>query len=338
MITGVALTASASIAHAQVAQNTTGTSGAVTPAPSSGATTVQEFVVTGSRIPQPNLTSVSPVTAVSSQELKLEGTTRVEDLINQLPQVVADQGGNLANGATGTATLNLRGLGSKRNVVLIDGTRLGPGDPTSPVADINFIPQALVERIDVLTGGASAVYGADAVAGVVNFVMKKDFEGLQLDINAGGYQHSNGDAKSQAANTAAGYTNPASNVFDGQTVDVSAIFGANSPDGKGNVEGYVEYRHIAAVPEFDARLQQLLDRGHRPELQLRRLRHRQSGNLAHLQFRLLSYAKGRQRAPIWAGRVCRPVHRRAKPIVQLRSSELLPARRPAIFGRLLRQL
>jgi iron complex outermembrane receptor protein len=243
MITGVALSASAGGAFAQAAQ---ATAPAGSGAPS---TTVQEFVVTGSRIPQPNLTSVSPVTAVSSQELKLEGTTRVEDLINQLPQVVADQGGNLSNGATGTATLNLRGLGSKRNVVLIDGSRLGPGDPTDPVADINFIPTALVDRIDVLTGGASAVYGADAVAGVVNFVMKKDFEGLQLDINAGGYQHSNGDTKSQAANTAAGFALPASNVFDGQTVDVSAIFGVNSPDGKGNLEGYVGYRHIAAVPE-----------------------------------------------------------------------------------------
>jgi iron complex outermembrane recepter protein len=249
MITGVALTASAGMAFAQAAQNTTGTSSAVPAGPPGSSTTVQEFVVTGSRIPQPNLTSVSPVTAVSSQELKLEGTTRIEDLINQLPQVVADQGGNLSNGSTGTANLNLRGLGSKRNIVLIDGTRLGPGDPIVPVADINFIPQALVDRIDVLTGGASAVYGADAVAGVVNFVMKKDFEGLQLDVNAGGYQHGNGDAKSQAANTAAGYTLPANNVFDGQTVDVSAIFGANSPDGKGNVEGYVEYRHIAAVPE-----------------------------------------------------------------------------------------
>jgi outer membrane receptor protein involved in Fe transport len=258
MITSVALACSASIANAQAAQtataqappNTTGTSGAVPVAPpAGGSTTVQEFVVTGSRIPQPNLTSVSPVTAVSGQELKLEGASRVEDLINRLPQVVADQGGNLSNGATGTANLNLRGLGAKRNIVLIDGTRLGPGDPIVPVADINFIPQALVDRIDVLTGGASAVYGADAVAGVVNFVMKKDFEGLQLDINAGGYQHHNGDAKSQAANIAAGYTLPESNVWDGQTVDVSAIFGANSPDGKGNVEGYVEYRHIAPVQE-----------------------------------------------------------------------------------------
>jgi outer membrane receptor protein involved in Fe transport len=247
MITGVALTASAGMAFAQAAQNTTGTSGAVPPAPSS--TTVQEFVVTGSRIPQPNLTSVSPVTAVSSQELKLEGTTRVEDLINQLPQVVAAQGGNLSNGASGTATLDLRGLGATRNLVLVDGRRLGPGDPTTPEADINFIPVGLIDRIDVLTGGASAVYGADAVAGVVNFIMKKDFEGLRLDVNAGIYENGNTDTKSQAANTALGYHAPNSSIADGRSTDVSVIFGANSPDGKGNVEGYLEYRYIAPVTE-----------------------------------------------------------------------------------------
>ncbi len=257
MITTAALVASAGVAFGQTAQTTAGGTGAdckpsdphCQAAPASGSTTVQEFVVTGSRIPQPNLTSASPVTVVSGQELKLEGTARVEDLLNQLPQVVGDQGGFLSNGSTGTATINLRDLGAKRNLVLIDGTRLGPGDPGDPVADINFIPAALIDRIDLLTGGASAVYGADAVAGVVNFVMKKDFEGLQLDVNFGGYEHSNNNAKDEAANNAAGYTLPASTVFDGQTVDVSAIFGANSPDGKGNVEGYLEYRHIAAVPE-----------------------------------------------------------------------------------------
>ena len=246
MITGVALTASAGMAFAQAAQNTTGTSGAVPPA---SATRVEEFVVTGSRIPQPNLTSTSPVTAVSSQELKLEGTTRVEDLINQLPQVVAAQGGNLSNGASGTATLDLRGLGAKRNLVLVDGRRLGPGDPTTPEADINFIPAGLIDRIDVLTGGASAVYGADAVAGVVNFIMKKDFEGLRLDANYGFYENGNTDTKSQAANNALGYHAPDSAIADGRTVDVSAIFGVNSPDGKGNVEGYLEYRYIAPVTE-----------------------------------------------------------------------------------------
>jgi outer membrane receptor protein involved in Fe transport len=249
MITGVAVAAiSAGAALAQSAPMAT--SGAAGSAPSDQASTkVQEFVVTGSRIPQPNLTSISPVTAVTSQELKLEGTTRVEDLINQLPQVVAGQGGFLSNGATGTATIDLRGLGPKRNLVLVDGQRLGAGDPFDPVADINFIPAPLIDRVDVLTGGASAVYGADAVAGVTNFIMKKDFTGLEMTVNVGGYQHNNGDTKSQAANNLLGYNAPVGNVFDGESVDVSAIFGANSPDGKGNVEGYVEYRHIDPVNE-----------------------------------------------------------------------------------------
>lgn len=236
MITGMALAAASNV-YAQAA------------APAAPSSEVGEIVVTGSRIPQPNLTSASPVTVVTSQELKLEGTTRVEDLINQLPQVVADQGGNLSNGASGTATINLRGLGPQRNLVLIDGTRLGPSDPGTPVADINFIPAGLIDRVDVLTGGASAVYGADAVAGVINFIMKKDFTGLEINVNGGAYEHHNGDAKSQAANVTAGYTLPDSTVFDGRTVDISLIFGANLPDGRGNVEGYLGYRHIDAVPE-----------------------------------------------------------------------------------------
>jgi outer membrane receptor protein involved in Fe transport len=216
-------------------------------APASGPTQVQEFVVTGSRIPQPNLSSISPVTAVNSQELKLEGTTRVEDLINQLPQVVASQGAFLSISSTGTATINLRGLGAQRNLVLIDGTRLGPGDPLTPVADINFIPAPLIERVDALTGGASAVYGADAVAGVTNFIMKKNFTGLEITLNGGGYEHSNGDAKSQAENQAKGFPVPTGSVFDGGNVDFSVTFGANTADGKGNVEGYLDYRHVNPV-------------------------------------------------------------------------------------------
>jgi iron complex outermembrane receptor protein len=246
MITGVAIATLAGGAFAQ----TTGTPSAVVGANGpSDTTNVQEFVVTGSRIPQPNLTSISPVTAVSSQELKISGTSRVEDLINQLPQVIADQGGGISNGASGTATVSLRDLGANRTLVLIDGTRLGPGDPGLPVADLNFIPAALIDRVDVLTGGASATYGSDAVAGVVNFVMKKDFEGVQIDINSGLYQHDNGNAGAQAANKALGYNAPSGSIADGQTWDIAVTMGASSPDGKGNVEGYLDYRHIDAVAQ-----------------------------------------------------------------------------------------
>src|SRR4051794_25425698 len=141
---------------------------------------VSEIVVTGTRIPTPNLTSVAPVTSVTAADIKAQGVTRVEDLLNSLPQSFAAQGSNVSNGSNGTATVNLRGLGSNRTLVLVDGRRLQAGNPTSGIgsiaADLNFIPTALVERVDVLTGGASAVYGADAVAGVVNFIMNKNFE------------------------------------------------------------------------------------------------------------------------------------------------------------------
>ncbi|MGH8174746.1 MAG: TonB-dependent receptor plug domain-containing protein, partial [Steroidobacter sp.] len=146
--------------------------------------TIQEVVVTGSRIPQPNLTSISPVTAVGAETVRIEGVTRVEDLINNLPQAFADFGGNLSNGATGSATVDLRNLGSQRTLVLINGRRLMPGDPTQNGAsspDLNQIPAALIERVEVLTGGASAVYGADAVGGVVNFIMNDSFEGVRVD-------------------------------------------------------------------------------------------------------------------------------------------------------------
>ena len=111
-------------------------------------------MVTGSRIPQPNLTSVSPVTAVTNETIKLAGTTRVEDLLNALPMAFANQTSEVSNGASGTATVDLRGLGPERTLVLINGRRLVPGDPQTPVADLNFVPAALVDRVDVVTAVA----------------------------------------------------------------------------------------------------------------------------------------------------------------------------------------
>src|ERR1700744_6485498 len=134
-----------------------------TPASAAAAATsgeVSEIVVTGTRIPSPNLTSIAPVTTVGNAEIKAQGVTRIEDITNSLPQVMAGQGSMVSNASTGTAPINLRGLGSSRTLVLIDNRRLMPGDPSDPAADLNFIPAALVERVDVLTGGASATYGA----------------------------------------------------------------------------------------------------------------------------------------------------------------------------------
>ena len=141
---------------------------------------IQEVVVTGSRIAQPNLETTSPVTQVTAEDVVTQGVTKIEDLVNQLPQAFAAQNATVANGATGTATVNLRGLGSARTLVLVDGRRMPYGDATNSAADLNQIPTAMVERVEILTGGASAVYGSDAIAGVVNFIMKKDFEGVQV--------------------------------------------------------------------------------------------------------------------------------------------------------------
>ncbi len=219
------------------------------------ASTVQEVVVTGSRIPHPGLTSVSPLTTVGSQDIKLQGVQNVEDLINSLPQAFADFGAMESNGATGTATVDLRGLGDKRTLVLIDGKRLQPGDPGLPVADLNFIPSALVDRVDIVTGGASAVYGSDAVAGVVNFIMKKDFEGLRIDVQYGFDQHDqhSGQIDNDVALTntlgAAPVKLPTGSLTDGGRVTTTIIGGANSADGNGNVTFYFNYQHTDAVLE-----------------------------------------------------------------------------------------
>jgi iron complex outermembrane receptor protein len=127
---------------------------------------LQEVVVTGSRIYIPGLKSTSPVTSISAKQIANTGATTIEDVLNTLPQVTADMGAMASNGATGTASVNLRDLGPQRTLVLVDGKRLMPGGSGTNVADIDNIPTALIEGVDVLTGGASSVYGAHAVASV----------------------------------------------------------------------------------------------------------------------------------------------------------------------------
>ena len=210
----------------------------------------QDIVITGTRIPQPNLTSASPVTVLSAQEVKLQGTTRTEDLINSLPQAFAAQGSNVSNGATGTATVNLRGLGTARTLVLINGRRLQPGDPTAGgnVPDINFVPSAMIKRVDVLTGGASSVYGADAVAGVVNFIMDTNYRGLRLDGQASAFMHDNrASARIIDPNTANGFQPPHGLSTNGGSQDVAGVFGAGFDDNRGSVVAYATYRHQDSV-------------------------------------------------------------------------------------------
>lgn len=220
--------------------------------------TVDEVVVTGSRIRRTNLVTGSPVTQVTGEDVDVQGVTKVEDLINELPQAFAAQGSNISNGASGTATVSLRGLGSDRTLVLVDGRRLPFGSPLDTAADLNQIPGQLIDRVEVLTGGASAIYGSDAIAGVVNFIFKRDFEGIQVDAQTNFYQHNNsydgpGNLRSVIARRA--LTNPAQfqlpdeNVADGQGTEITLLMGINSPDDRGNLTAYVGYRTNNAVSQ-----------------------------------------------------------------------------------------
>ena len=218
-------------------------------APALAQENLGEIVVTGSRIRSANLESTTPVTQVTAADVVTQGVTRIEDLVNQLPQAFAAQNVNVANGATGTATLDLRGLGSRRTLVLVDGRRMPYGGVTNSAADINQIPVQMVERVDILTGGASAVYGSDAVAGVVNFIMKKDFEGVQVTSQYSTYWHENdfggpGEVKlrdviaGRAATNPTEFALPDDTVTDGEGKELSLMVGVNSGDGRGNITAY----------------------------------------------------------------------------------------------------
>ena len=220
---------------------------------------LQEIVVTGSRIPVPsNISATSPTTIVSNQEIQLQGHTDITDVINALPQNIigtnADYG-NTSNPLTSTGgftTVDLRGLGPSRTLVLVNGRRLGAGDPSTSnqnvAPDIDQIPAPLVERVDVVTGGASATYGSDAIAGVVNFILKKDFQGIQIDGQYGFSQHDqhNGYVQDLLSHDdpITGFTAvapPTGSIRDGYKHDLSVLMGTNFADGNGNVTGYFVY-------------------------------------------------------------------------------------------------
>ncbi len=189
------------------------------------AAQVEEIVVTGSRIARPDLVSSSPVATVGEKELEQSGIVNTENLLNTLPQAVPGITSTVNNGSNGTATVNLRGLGSNRTLVLVDGKRQTPTTQAGSV-DLNLIPPALIKRIEVVSGGGSAVYGSDAVAGVVNFILKTDFEGME--VSAGYQATDDGEAP----------------IYSG---DVT--FGANFADRKGNVVLSLGYNKREALTQ-----------------------------------------------------------------------------------------
>jgi iron complex outermembrane recepter protein len=185
-------------------------------APEAEEATDNAIVVTGSRIVRRDLTSSSPLAVVSSEEFKLSGQVNVEAVLNSLPQVIPGATAFSNNPGGGVATLNLRGLGSQRNLVLVNGRRWMFYD-TSQVVDLNTIPQFLIDSVDIVTGGASAVYGSDAIAGVVNFRLR-DVQGVEVGAHYG--------------LTAKG---------DGARFDTNIAIGAQSPDGRGKVTAFANY-------------------------------------------------------------------------------------------------
>jgi iron complex outermembrane receptor protein len=217
----------------------------------------QAIIVTGTRVRTANLESVSPITTISSDEFAQRGTVRTEDLVNQMPQVFAAQGAANSNEATGTAQVDLRGLSPSRTLVLVNGRRLPYGSPKNIPSDLNQIPTPLIQSVEVLTGGASAVYGSDAIAGVVNFKLMDNFEGFRFTGSIGGYQHNNDrdelrdllDRNNEMVPGA--YLKPKETVWNGFTTELSAVMGANLADGRGNVTAYATYRKVNAILQKD---------------------------------------------------------------------------------------
>ncbi|UAK26101.1 TonB-dependent receptor domain-containing protein [Sphingomonas nostoxanthinifaciens] len=178
-----------------------------------------DIVVTGSRLTSRGFEAPTPVTVVDQQDVKLSGTQNIETLLGSSPQFVGSQlSGPTANTVpAGVATLNLRGFGDQRNLVLVNGRRFAISGPQQ-TTDVNAIPSALIKRTEVVTGGSSAVYGSDAISGVVNFIMRDDFQGLEVDAQNNVDQHT-------------GTPN--------YTVDVTA--GRNFDGGRGNITLSFDY-------------------------------------------------------------------------------------------------
>lgn len=214
---------------------------------------VEKVEVTGSRIASASTEGASPVTVIDAETIKIDGVRSVENLLNNLPQVFADQGGNVSNGSSGTANVNLRGLGVTRTLVLVNGKRLPGGSPRAGVAsvaaDLNQIPVPLIKRVEILTGGAAAVYGSDAVSGVVNFIMNNRFEGVQIEANQSFFNHQQKNQSGiadvingRAATNPSQFNVPGDKSADGKVYDTSLLIGANFANGKGNGTVFFSYK------------------------------------------------------------------------------------------------
>ncbi len=194
--------------------------------PAADEGTPSDIVITGSRIRRPNLSSTVPITSVSGETFVEQGRTNIGDTLNDLPQLrstFSQQNPGLGVGIAGLNLLDLRGLGTARTLVLVNGRRHVAADVLNNAVsvDTNTIPNDLIERVDIVTGGNSAIYGSDAIAGVINFVLKRNYQGLQIRGQGG-------------ISTPGGY---GSNQF------ASVLAGKNFGDGRGNITVAAEYNH-----------------------------------------------------------------------------------------------
>lgn len=191
------------------------------------AADAETIVVTGTLISNPALERATPVSVTSAADIEMRATNNAEAILREIPGVVPSIGSAVNNGNGGASFVNLRGLGSNRNLVLLDGTRMTPADLRG-VFDLNNIPVALLERVEVLTGGASTTYGADAISGVVNFITKRDFSGVELSANSGITQKG-----------------------DGSNFRADLTVGSNLDDGRGNVVLSIGYQNVNPVYQGD---------------------------------------------------------------------------------------
>lgn len=202
---------------------------------------LEEVVVTGTRITNPNFVSTSQVQVVTADDIENRGAVRLEDVLNDLPQIAPGQIAQTANGSDGTATANLRNLGCSRTLVLINGSRMAPGTASGEsCADISQVPALLIKRVEVLTGGATSVYGSDALAGVVNFILDDEFEGFKASATNSFYYHENDNNKLRALHDKYGYQKAPSEVTEGDSLKLSLAFGGSINDGKGHITGFFE--------------------------------------------------------------------------------------------------
>ena len=205
--------------------------------------TTEEVLVTGSRIATVDgFGATSPVTVVNAEEIANLGFVNIEQVMNSLPSIQADQNANISNGSTGTATIDLRGMGTNRTLVLINGRRMQAGGAQTQAPDVGQIPTVALERVDVLTGGASATYGADAVAGVVNFITRK-MDGVEIRAGWSGHRHDNDNGYIQPLLDARGFDYPTGTEGpDGENYQIDFIMGSDFADGRGNATIYGTWR------------------------------------------------------------------------------------------------